>query len=215
MKKKLRCIILHKQWRFKKLILTMKLIIVFSFIFSFNILGSVYSQNTLFTCDFSGMTVRDVFRVLEQQSKYRFFYNDDFTYIDKTVNLSVKDENIETILNKLFAESDITFKILDNSLIVLTVKATMQQFTIKGRVTDASTGNPLTGVNIIEKGTTNGTVTSMDGSFFITVTSEDAILVFSYMGYLTEEISIEGKTIIDIGLTEDITALDEVVVIGY
>jgi TonB-linked SusC/RagA family outer membrane protein len=215
MKKKLRCFILAEKRRIKKLILIMKLVIIFSFLASFNILGSVYSQNTRFTYDFSGMTVRDVFRVLEQQSKYRFFYNDDFSYIDQTVDLNVKDENIETILSKLFAESDITFKILENNLVVLTVKAPMQQLTIKGRVTEASTGNPLPGVNIVEKGTNNGTVTNVDGSYSITVTGENAILVFSYMGYLTEEVGIEGKTIIDIGLAEDITALDEVVVIGY
>lgn len=86
--------------------------------------------------------------------------------------------------------------------------------TITGTVTDQE-NNPLTGVTIVEKGTTNGTITEMDGSYSITVSSEDAVLRFSFIGYLTEEIEVGGQTNINVTLVEDIHALDEVVVIGY
>ncbi|MBN1416676.1 MAG: SusC/RagA family TonB-linked outer membrane protein [Bacteroidales bacterium] len=207
---------LHFVWkRIRKRVAALNVAILLSVLFSLNVLASAYSTITRFTYDFTGMTVREVFQVLEQQSKFRFFYNEDFSYIDKTVNLSVKDENVETILQKIFENSDITYKVLENDLIVLTVKAAKQQYTITGKVIDASTSEPLPGVNVVEKGTTNGTVTSLDGNFSLVVENENAVLVFSYMGYLSEEVSLTGQTVLNVNLVEDITELEEVVVIGY
>ena len=90
-----------------------------------------------------------------------------------------------------------------------------QSIQIKGVVTDASTKEPLPGVNIIIEGTTVGVITDVDGKYQITVNSKDAVLMFSYVGYNTEKIPIAGKTEIDVALVQDITSLDEVVVIGY
>jgi TonB-linked SusC/RagA family outer membrane protein len=93
--------------------------------------------------------------------------------------------------------------------------AIRQPYAIKGKVLDGTTSEPLPGVNILEKGTTNGTITDTDGNFSLTVTDENAILVFSFMGFLSEEVSVAGKSFIDISLVEDITQLEQVVVIGY
>lgn len=86
--------------------------------------------------------------------------------------------------------------------------------TISGIVTSAS-GESMPGVNIIEKGSTNGTTTDADGRYTLTVAKDDAILVFSFIGYITQEIAVNGRTVIDIALAEDVTNLEEVVVIGY
>lgn len=86
-----------------------------------------------------------------------------------------------------------------------------QQASITGKVTDSG-GNPLPGVNVVEKGTTNGTVTDLDGKYAITVSTKEAKLEFSFLGYLTENIEVDGKSMIDITLVEDILSLDEVVV---
>ncbi|MBN2524571.1 MAG: von Willebrand factor type A domain-containing protein [Bacteroidales bacterium] len=87
--------------------------------------------------------------------------------------------------------------------------------TIKGTVTDAATGDPLPGVSILEKGTSNGVITDINGYYSIAVGSENSVLSFSYVGYLTEEIKIKGRTVVNVQLTADVQALEEVVVVGY
>jgi TonB-linked SusC/RagA family outer membrane protein len=90
-----------------------------------------------------------------------------------------------------------------------------QNITVKGVVTDGNTNEPLPGVNIIIKGTQTGVVTDMDGNYQITVNSADAVLTFSSVGYVAEEVAVGGRTSIDILLVPDIETIDEVVVIGY
>ena len=95
------------------------------------------------------------------------------------------------------------------------VALTQQEpLTVTGQVTDASTGEALPGVSILLKGTSTGTITDIDGMYSIDVKLGD-ILVFSYMGYLTEEATISGATLINMAMAEDVVGLDEVVVIGY
>jgi len=90
-----------------------------------------------------------------------------------------------------------------------------QEITVTGTVVSALDDAPLQGVNIIVKGTLTGTVTDLNGNYEITAPSPDAVLVFSFVGYLTEEIDIANRTQIDISMIEHLEALDEIVVIGY
>ena len=83
-----------------------------------------------------------------------------------------------------------------------------------GKVTDAADGSGLPGVNVVEKGTTNGTVTDFDGNYTLTV-GNGATLVFSFVGYSNQEIVVGSQSIIDVGLETDVTQLSEVVVVGY
>ncbi|MFC4873242.1 SusC/RagA family TonB-linked outer membrane protein [Negadavirga shengliensis] len=96
----------------------------------------------------------------------------------------------------------------------ITTVSTAQQVTTRGQVTDPS-GESVPGVNILEKDTNNGTVTDLDGNYEITVSSPEAILVFSFVGFETQEIPVEGRTQLDAMLSEDTRSLDEVVVVGY
>lgn len=96
---------------------------------------------------------------------------------------------------------------------VFSFQAAVAQNTISGKVTDNS--GPLPGVNVIVQGTTNGTVTDFDGNYSIRVPEDAITLVFSYIGYTTRQISINGRTEIDLTMTEDAQALSEVVVVGY
>ena len=89
-----------------------------------------------------------------------------------------------------------------------------QKVQVTGKV-NQSTGEPLPGVNVIEKGTVNGAVTSAEGDYSITVADQNAVLVFSYVGYLTQEIPVKGMTSVNVILEEDMTVMEEVVVIGY
>ncbi len=93
--------------------------------------------------------------------------------------------------------------------------AASQELLIKGVVKSATDDQPLPGVNILEKGTLNGTVTDVNGRYSLTVSGGDAILVFSFIGFLTEEVGVAGRSFIDMTLVEKIEELDEVVVVGY
>ncbi|APU68879.1 TonB-dependent receptor [Christiangramia flava JLT2011] len=87
--------------------------------------------------------------------------------------------------------------------------------TVTGTVTGADDQVPLLGVNVVEKGTSNGTMTDFDGNYSLDVSGHNAVLVFSYVGYQTTEVSLNGQTVLDAALQVDSNALDEVVVVGY
>ncbi|HLO61226.1 MAG TPA: SusC/RagA family TonB-linked outer membrane protein [Bacteroidales bacterium] len=192
----------------------MRLSALFLMFLSLNLSASVYSQNTRFTVDLNGKTVREVFQFIEQKSEFRFFYNDDFAYIDKVVDMNVKDENVEQILEHLFESSDITYKVFDNNLIVLTLKQNLQQVAVKGTVTDAASKEPLPGTNIQIKGTTMGTTADASGAFSLEAKKGD-VLIVSFIGYVAQEITVGDETMLNIALAPDATNLEEVVVVGY
>lgn len=85
---------------------------------------------------------------------------------------------------------------------------------ITGKVTDPA-GEPLPGVSIVEKGTTNGSITDVDGNYGVTVSDDDAVLVYSFIGFTNQELPVTGKTQMNIVLVDEMTDLDEVVVVGY
>ncbi|MFC2115047.1 SusC/RagA family TonB-linked outer membrane protein [Bacteroidota bacterium] len=93
--------------------------------------------------------------------------------------------------------------------------STQQGRTVTGKVTTSEDGTTLPGVNVVEKGTTNGTITDVEGNYSLTVADVDAIIIYSSVGFGTQEIAVGSQTVIDVVLEVDIQALDEVVVIGY
>jgi len=93
--------------------------------------------------------------------------------------------------------------------------AEVQQIEITGTITSADDGSALPGVNVIEKGTSNGIVSDINGEYTISVKSESSVLVFSYVGFLSEEITVTLNRVIDVSMQPDVTSLQEIVVIGY
>ena len=89
-----------------------------------------------------------------------------------------------------------------------------QERSVSGKVTSSDDGSGIPGVNILEKGTSNGTVTDSDGNFTISVGS-NATLVFSFVGYVSQEVAVGAQTSLNVTLQSDVTALSEVVVTGY
>lgn len=86
---------------------------------------------------------------------------------------------------------------------------------VTGKVTEAETGDPIPGANVVVKGTSNGTVTDIDGNFSINVAESSAVLVFSFVGFVTQEIELGSQSVINVSMVSDVTALSEIVVIGY
>lgn len=126
--------------------------------------------------------------------------------------------------NKLYSKvkADVLKQLYSRFLLISVVaflgvfSVNAQNLNVKGKVFDKNTREPLIGVTVLEKGsgTSNGTITALDGDFSISV-KQDAVLVISYIGYATQEITVNGKTNIEVLLSEDSKVLDEVVVVGY
>jgi TonB-linked SusC/RagA family outer membrane protein len=95
---------------------------------------------------------------------------------------------------------------------ILSHCALAQELNVSGRVTDANDGVPLPGVNVVVKGTTNGTVTDTEGKYNLTVPSGSSVLIFSFIGLVTQEIDVNGRQVIDVPMNSDVTQLNEVVV---
>lgn len=204
----------------KRFLRIMRLIFVLILVFSLHV--CVYSQQTSLSLNYNDITIREVLNQIEKQSKFTFLLQDERMDIDQKINIHKTNASIETILDEIFANRGISYVITEKNQIIINppkqkipanYKA-QQQKAITGNVKSGD-GEPLPGVTILEKGTDNGSITDMDGNYSITVTSDDAILIFSYVGYLTEEISVAGKSVIDVLLVEDIQALEEIVVVGY
>jgi TonB-linked SusC/RagA family outer membrane protein len=198
----------------KRLLLTMKLTVILSLFAVINLTANVYSQNKKISIQVEDIQLRDLFREIENNSEYAFFFNDQYSQLESTVSLEIKNENIENILERVLENTLLDYKIMDNNFVVIIAKESLQGIKVQGLVTDAE-GEPLPGVNVIEKGTTNGVVSDVDGNYSITVESGDAVLVFSFVGYLSEEIYVGDKTSINLTLIPAIEALEEVVVVGY
>ncbi len=207
--------------RLKKTILTMKMTIILTMLSVIQLAATEsYPQATGLSLSLESATVEDVLMQIEERSEFFFLYNSKLIDVQRKVNVNFQDEKISDILAELFRDDDIEYIVKDRQIILSPgnydrlFAEDVQQLTVRGKVTD-SEGEPMPGVNVVEKGTANGTVTNLDGEYELTLMSEDAALVFSFVGYLSEEIPVGGQSVIDINLIESIEALDEVVVIGY
>lgn len=165
---------------------------------------------------------------ISKQTGYEFSY--DETLLNKeirNISVNVKNESIRNVLNRVFDNTGISYKIIDNRIFLKdnskskgvkvvnnTLAVSQQNKKISGTILDES-GIPVIGANIVVKGTTNGTVTDADGKFTLDNIPEGAILVVSYIGYLDQQIPVSGKSVLNISLKEDTQKLDEVVVVGY
>ena len=109
------------------------------------------------------------------------------------------------------------FKLVIPAFLLFTniLNVSAQERTITGKVTDADDGSPLIGATVVVKESTKGTVTSLDGTYSIQVSSPDDVLVFSYVGYINKEVPVGDNTSIDVSLNKDLTELEEIVVVGY
>ncbi len=187
--------------------------------------ASVYSQYVSLNLSMKNTTVGAVINSIKSQTGYEFSYDADL--LDKvigTVSVDMKNEQIETILNKIFGGTDINFRVLNNRIFLKeepgklknlsVVNQQQSQKTIKGTVVDAA-NIPVIGANVFVKGTTHGTITDMDGNFTLTNVAENSTLVISYIGFLEKNVEVGNKTSFDIVLLEDSKKLEEVVIVGY
>ncbi len=208
---------------YKKFLLIMKMIIFILFV-SLGTLQAeiIYSQKTHLNLDIEDETVKEILRTIENKSDFFFLYNSKLIDANRKTSISVKDERIDVILKILFKDTEVVYKIIDKQIILTNkdyqipfqdaVKTKIKEFTVNGVVTDASNNQPLVGVNIHIQETKVGTISDLEGKYSITVPDEKSTLVFSYLGYITQTISLEGRTQLNVQMALDETNLEEVIV---
>ena len=171
---------------------------------------------------FKGAEVKDVFRAIERQTAFSFSYKEEDLKNNLKVNARYRRSSVADILMDLSKKSGLKFKQINEYIHVVRMtqqrteerlEIVIQTRNVSGKVTDEE-GEGLPGVNVIEKASGNGTVTDIDGEFSLNV-NEGVILVFSSVGYQSQEIEIDNRSVIDVKMTEDITQLQELVVTGY
>lgn len=187
----------------------MKLILLFVAI-SFFQLSAVesYAQNAKINLSLSDVTLEEAIKTIEANTQFVFFFSNSAVDMTKHVDLNVKNGNIKEVLNQIL--SSYKYRIEDNKIVLL--GEVQQDGKIMGVVSDAF--GPIAGANVVVKGTTNGTITDMDGRFSLDA-PKGAKLQISYIGYITKELTVDTKTDYVIELVEDSQALEEVVVVGY
>jgi len=197
--------------------LIMKLIVVLMILGSLQVQAAGITGGSKLNFNFKDVSIEEIFKEIENQSDYRFLYRNE-TIENKRVTVNAKNDGIEEVLSRALADADIEFTILENNLVVIkpaAKKLVLQGVTVTGKILSATDNSPLPGVNVVEKGTQNGTVTDLDGNYSIIVAGKESVIAFSFVGFLSEEIVVGDQTTIDVNLTEDILELDQVVVIGY
>ncbi|MFV0564938.1 MAG: SusC/RagA family TonB-linked outer membrane protein [Flavobacteriaceae bacterium] len=166
------------------------------------------------------VAVDEVFKIIKEQTNYRFIYPKNLFKNTPKVQLRQGDIEVAKLLDLSLSSSNLSFGLSDNNTILIKENPTepiaiaYQGITITGTIVDQE-GMPLPGANVIEQGTTNGAQSDFDGKFLLTVGNANAVLEISYVGYNTQVVSLNGKTTLNIVLREDVAALDEVVVVGY
>jgi len=197
----------------------MRLSVFFLLLFVAQTFATVtYSQQTRLTLKMQGAKVIDVLSKIEDESEFFFLFNQKLVNVERQVNVDVKNESVEKILSNLFENTNVSYLVKDRQIVLTTADLNAaseqdQRITISGKVSD-TTGNPIPGVSVVVKGTTNGTSTDRNGNYTLIVPG-NAIVQFSFVGMKSEEIAIAGRTSVNVTLTEETIGLDEVVAIGY
>ncbi|MRZ52729.1 SusC/RagA family TonB-linked outer membrane protein, partial [Parabacteroides distasonis] len=173
-----------------------------------------YAQEHRISVSVENGTFYDVVSQIEKQSEFMFFYKSEEIDNNQRINLNVTNKLVSEILNEITKNNNLAYKITGKHIIITRVVSENQvSKRIKGCIKDSS-GEPIVGANVVEKGTTNGAITDIDGNFSIEVAT-GAVLQISYIGYSTQDIRITDKTSYNVVLKEDAEVLDEVVVVGY
>ena len=164
-----------------------------------------------------------VFREIESKTNYKFAYNEKDIEKNRDVRVSHRTASVYEILYDIARQTELDFKQVNRTINVsrskiknkgaVQIKASVDPIRIQGVVKD-ETGEPLTGVTVRIKETNTGAITDVNGKYAIEA-EEDAVLVFSFVGYETQEVSVGGRSTIDIVLAADLTQLNEIVVVGY
>ncbi len=204
---------------FKKLSLTMKACMVFLTCYTVNANATAPLHGTNVNVEMRNGTVMQLLNTIEEQTGFNFFFNNKHIDANRKVSVSANSKDVFEVLDKVFAGTDVSYSVVNDRIILSTkeeqavAKAT-SVVTVEGVVTDAS-GEAIIGATVIEKGTTNGTITDFDGNFTLNLSSDKALIEVSYIGYESQILKYVPGKALKIILKEDTQTLEEVVVVGF
>jgi TonB-dependent starch-binding outer membrane protein SusC len=204
----------------------MKLTFLFLVVGLMQLSASVYSQSTKLSLDMRNAKVAEVLDAIESQSEFRFAYSPGYIDLNREVTVDIREKTIDESLKVVFAGTKVEFGVFDRHILlypeslkpgaepVISHATGAQQRTVSGAVTDEA-GEPLPGVTVLVKGTTQGTVTNADGNYSLTNIPDNATLVFSFVGMLTQEVEVGDQSTINMTMVFDAIGIEEVVAVGY
>ena len=180
-------------------------------------MAGVYSQTARYDISLSGGKLENVFKMIEQKGEFTFLYSiEDVDHIS-SLNINVKQADLKEVLDICLANTKLTYEI-NGRLVVIRLRdeePENKMIIIKGTVKDKK-GEPLPGVTIIEKGTSVGVASNINGEFTFTTAKRDSVtLLFSFVGMKMREVLWRGQRSLNVVMEEDAREMDEVVVTGY
>ncbi|MDR2969632.1 MAG: TonB-dependent receptor [Tannerellaceae bacterium] len=201
----------------------MKLTSILFFCAVFTLLAeNTHSQNAKVSINKENSTLLDILDEIEKQTEYLFLYNKKNVDVNRTASVRVINQPVSRILDAVLEGTNVNYEMVGNHILLSDRKnATNETIlspqqakkTVTGTIVDDK-GDPVIGANIIESGTANGVTTDIDGNFVLSV-SDNATLQISYIGYLSQSITVGNQSQLSIVLREDSQSLDEVIVVGY
>lgn len=166
-------------------------------------------------------SLSDVLRQIEMQSDIRFTYKDQKIADYKLAKVKRNNITVKACLDFLLRGTNLEYTQIGSYVVLKENRSRsqtdaddFQEVVITGTVTD-SRGTPLPGANVLIKGTSRGTVTDVGGKYSIAVEDRNSVLVFSFIGYERREVSLQGRSVVDVSLDDDMQGLEEVIVVGY
>lgn len=197
----------------EKQLLKMKLTFLILLVCLMQVSASVFSQTKKLSLDLKGKRISEVLMEIERTTDFRFFYQREQIDVDRKVDLQVADKNIDDILSVLFNGISVSYRIMEDNLILLTAEnSVVQQIkSVSGKVVN-SEGEPIPGVTVVVKGSTQGTITDVNGIFNISNLPPNATISFSFVGMKSQEVTVNHQSIINMTLKEETLGINEVIV---
>jgi len=202
----------------QKILLIMRLTVFLMVLSVLSAFSSSYAQKTKLSFKVQNSQLKDVLNEIENQSEFFFMYDNRQVDVERRVNLEANSMNIDQVLQRLFEGTATNYKVVNRQILLYTENSintsSQQSGKVSGKVTDSS-GTSLPGVSVILKGTTNGTITDVNGNYSLGNIPGNATLQFSFVGMKSQEIAVAGKTTINVTLLEESIGIEEVVAVGY
>jgi len=193
-----------------EILLKMKLTIALLIAAFLQVNAEGYSQQI--TLVQKNMQLEEVFTQIMNQTDYLFLYPSRLLNNAKPIDINLKDASLEEALKQCFNGQPLTYKIENNTVVVLVKE--LPPPPIKGKVTN-SKGETLPGVSVFIKGTGKGTVTDANGNYSLQVSENEKILVFSFIGMKKLEVEIGSRLVIDVVMEDELMQLDQIIITGY
>ncbi|WP_370478538.1 SusC/RagA family TonB-linked outer membrane protein [Tamlana flava] len=196
----------------------MRLSIIFMMTAMLSFNAKAYSQSKFVKINLTNVSFSELFEVIRQQTDYSFFFNDEkIAELDK-ISVNKERVTVKDLLDEVLAGTNLSYKLVDGVVVIVEDGKVVetQTLVVTGSVVDAVNNEPIPGVNVVLKGSRLGTTTDFDGNFTFKLPGNKAILIFSYLGYKTQEITVTESTELNIKLEVEVEGLDEVVIsTGY